>query len=230
MDTGNALIIAIDGPAASGKSTVALSLARRLGLALVDSGSMYRAVTLLAIEQRAAIDDADALRSLARSVSADFKLELPDEGPPYVLLGERDVTREIRLPEVGEAVSPVSRVGSVREEMVMLQRSLVGGRGAVVEGRDIGTIVFPDAPLKVFLEALPEERARRRFLEFNEKGVPATELEVRREIAMRDSIDSTRELSPLAAADDAFLLDTTEMTVEQVVDAVVGELGRRRLV
>jgi CMP/dCMP kinase len=230
MDTGDELIIAIDGPAASGKSTVALALARRLGLALVDSGSMYRAVTLLAIEQGAAIDDADALRALARSVSADFKLELPDEGPPSVLLGERDVTREIRLPEVGEAVSPVSRAGSVREEMVMLQRSLVGGRGAVVEGRDIGTIVFPDAPLKVFLEAVPEERARRRFLEFSEKGVPATELEVRREIAMRDSIDSTRELSPLAAAADAFLLDTTEMTVEQVVDAVVDELGRRRLI
>lgn len=230
MNSGGALVIAIDGPAASGKSTVALSLARRLELALVDSGSMYRAVTLLAIEQAVAIDDTDALRVLARSVSADFNLDLSDESPPRVCLGERDVTREIRSPEVGEAVSPVSRVGAVREEMVLLQRTIVGERGAVVEGRDIGTIVFPDAQLKVFLEASPLERARRRFLEFQQKGVPATEVEVRKEIARRDSIDSTRELSPLAVAPDAFLLDTTDMTVEQVVEEVTAELGRRHLI
>jgi cytidylate kinase len=156
-------------------------------------------------------------------------MDLPDDAPPRVLLDGRDVTREIRSPEVGEAVSPVSRVGAVREEMVHLQHSMVPGSGAVVEGRDIGTTVFPDAPLKVFLEASVEERARRRFLEFREKGQPATKREVEREIALRDSIDSTRELSPLAMAPDALLLDTTEMTVEEVVDRIIDELKARGL-
>lgn len=221
-DTG--LVIAIDGPAASGKSTVAIALARRHGLALVDSGSMYRAVTLLAVERGVADDDEPALTGLAREVASSFRLELPEDSPPRVYLGERDVTPEIRSPQVGNAVSPVSALPGVREMMVGLQRSVVEGRGAVVEGRDIGTTVFPDAPLKIFLDASSEERARRRFDELADKGVPATEAAVEKEIATRDSIDSSRRFSPLTPAPDAFRIDTTELTVGQVVDLVVQAL------
>ena len=175
METEGLLVIAIDGPAASGKSSVAVSLARRLGLSLVDSGSMYRAVTLLAVERNVPLEQPDALLEIARLVSDSFRQEITPDGSPRVFLGDRDVTGEIRSPEVGEAVSPVSAVGAVREEMVRLQRALVGGRGAVVEGRDIGTTVFPDAPFKVFLEAPASERARRRFEELRGKGISVSE-------------------------------------------------------
>lgn len=229
METAGLLVIAIDGPAASGKSTVAISLARRLGLSLIDSGSMYRAVTLHAVERNVPLEEPDALLEIARWVSDNFRLEMEQDGATRVFLGEREVTRDIRSPAVGEAVSPVSAVGSVREEMVRLQRSLVGGRGAVVEGRDIGTTVFPDAALKVFLEAPASERARRRFEELREKGISATETDVESEIAMRDSIDSSREHSPLAKAPDAVLMDTSGISVEQVVDRVVSALEEKGL-
>ena len=229
METAGLLVIAIDGPAASGKSTVAISLARRLGLSLIDSGSMYRAVTLHAVERNVPLEDQDALLDIARWVSDNFRLEKEQDGATRVFLGEREVTRDIRSPAVGEAVSPVSAVGPVREEMVRLQRSLVCGRGAVVEGRDIGTTVFPDAPLKIFLEASASERARRRFEELREKGIRATETDVESEIAMRDSIDSSREHSPLAMAPDAVLMDTSGISVEQVVDRVVSALEEKGL-
>jgi cytidylate kinase len=229
MGTHGAPVIAIDGPAASGKSTVALELAMRLELMLVDSGSMYRAVTLLALERGVGLDDHDCLSRLAREVSDSFSLEICEGSTPRIQLGGREVTREIRFPEVGEAVSPVSAVHGVRDEIMRLQRSMVAGGGAVVEGRDIGTAVFPDALLKVFLEASAAERARRRYLELQAKGMPVTEAEVMEEIAMRDSIDSSREYSPLAMATDALLIDTTDKEVEQVVEEIVSALGERGL-
>ncbi len=230
MVPDQAFVIAIDGPAASGKSTLALALARRLGFALVDSGSMYRAVALIALERDVVLDNEKALGKIAQSVSANFRIDLPDDSPPRIWIGNREITQEIRSAAVGNAVSPVSRVGAVRDEMVRLQRSMVsGGTGAVVEGRDIGTTVFPDAPLKVFLQASSEERSRRRYVELKDKGMPASREEVAEEIATRDFIDSSRELSPLAVASDAFLLDTTDMSIEQVVDAILTELGTRNL-
>lgn len=215
------LMIAIDGPAASGKSTVAEALSRRLGIALVDSGSMYRAVTLLALELDVPLDDPERLGMLARRVSDEFRFSTSPGAAPRVFLGEREVTLEIRSPDVGDAVSPVSAAAPVRDEMVRLQRSMVAENGAVVEGRDIGTTVFPDAPLKVYLEASARERARRRYRELKEKGVAVTKAQISGEIARRDSIDSSRENSPLSMAPDALRLDTTGMGVDQVVDRVV---------
>mgnify|MGYP001035156578 CR=1 FL=1 len=212
--------IAIDGPAASGKSTVAKAVARRLGLMIVDSGSMYRAVTLLALE-RGLGGDADALGAVAKEVSAGYRLEQGDSGSLRVFLGPRDVTREIRSPEVGDAVSPVSEVAAVRVEMVRLQREMVEGKGAVVEGRDIGTTVLPDAELKIFLEAAEEERARRRLEELRLLGMRVEDDLVAGELRRRDAIDSSRELSPLKAAEDAVVIDTTGKPVDEVTDEVL---------
>jgi len=217
-------IIAIDGPAASGKSTVASTLARRLDLQLVDSGSMYRTVAFLAMESRCGSTDEMAVGAIARTVRAEYRAELPGEGQLRVFLGERDVTGEIRSAEATGAVSDVSRIPVVREEMVDLQRSMVSRSGAVVEGRDIGTTVFPDATLKVFLEATAGERARRRYREYREKGIDANISEVARQIRKRDEIDSSRESSPLAIPDGALLIDTTEKTVAQVVEEIAEAL------
>lgn len=221
--------ITIDGPAASGKSTVALALARRLGLLLVDSGSMYRTVTLVALE-RGASGDPDSLAAIASEVASSFRLELREGENLRVFLGDREVTLEIRSPEVGAEVSPVSEVAAVREEMVALQRAMVEGADAVVEGRDIGTTVLPDAPLKVFLVASQEERARRRHEELQEKGLDIECEKVANELRNRDAIDSSRSLSPLAAAPDAMLIDTTSRSVTEVVDEIVGLAADRKLI
>ena len=218
-------IITIDGPAASGKSTVAIALARRMDLLLVDSGSMYRTVAFLAIESRCGSTDEMAVGAIAHRVRVEYRAKLPGEGQLRVFLGERDVTGEIRSAEATGAVSEVSRIPVVREEMVELQRSMVSRNGAVVEGRDIGTTVFPDATLKVFLEATAGERARRRYLEFREKGIDATVSEVALQIRRRDQIDSSREISPLAIPAGALLIDTTKKTVAQVVEEIAETLG-----
>jgi len=223
------LTIAIDGPAASGKSTVALELARRLNLLLVDSGSMYRAVTLLAIESGIPVDDEDALARIAVEVRSSFRLRLRVGETLRIFIGERDVTEDVRSKQVGDAVSPVSEVPAVREEMVGLQQYLVEGLGAVMEGRDIGTTVLPDAQVKIFLEAPPEERARRRFAELESKGMEVSGEEVAGEIEKRDRIDSSREVSPLRAAPDAVVLETGGKTVADVVDEIVGIICNRGL-
>lgn len=224
IDGTGGLIIAIDGPAASGKSTVAMSLARRLDLLLVDSGSMYRTVAFLAMESRCGSTDEIAVGAIARTVRDEYRSRLPGEGQLRVFLGKREVTEDIRSAEATGAVSEVSRIPAVREEMVQLQRSMVSSGGAVVEGRDIGTTVFPDANLKVFLEAAAEERARRRYREYREKGIDATASEVARQIRKRDEIDSSRESSPLAIPGGALLIDTTEKTVAQVVEEIAEAL------
>ncbi|MHB8895581.1 MAG: (d)CMP kinase [Candidatus Geothermincolia bacterium] len=224
------LAVAIDGPAASGKSSVALGLARRLGLLFVDSGSMYRAVTLLAIESETPVDNEAELIRIAATVRSTFRLELRDGETLRVFVGEREVTEDVRSPGVGDAVSPVSEVPGVREEMVRLQRCLVEGAGAVVEGRDIGTTVLPDAPVKIFLEAPPEERTRRRLAELREKGVPVSGDQVAAEIEKRDRIDSSREVSPLSVAPDAVLIDTAGKTLADVVDEIVGIIADRGLI
>jgi cytidylate kinase len=225
---GTCIHIAIDGPAASGKSTVAIGLARRLGLALVDSGSMYRAVTLLAIEDGVPVDAGDALELIARAVSRSFALDRDGESL-RVFIGEREVTDEIRSTAVGASVSPISEVPRVRDEMVKLQRALVEGRDAVMEGRDIGTTVLPAAALKVFLEAPQSERAKRRFEELRARGLDVSLDQVFSEIGRRDSIDSCREVSPLRMATDAVAIDTTDKTVAEVIDEVAGLVAARGL-
>jgi cytidylate kinase len=211
------VIIAIDGPAASGKSTVARALAKHLGSGYLDTGAMYRAVAAEALRRGIALDDAAALTALAESVSITFEREAGSVLPTRVLIDGRDVTTEIRQPNVDTAVSPVSAVAGVRGAMVRIQRESGGEGDWVVEGRDIGTVVFPDAPVKVYLTASAEERARRREIDMRRLGVEIATDDVQKRLEARDVYDSTREASPLAAAEDAVRLDTTGLSVDEVV-------------
>jgi cytidylate kinase len=208
----------VDGPGGSGKSTVARALARRLGLRYLDTGAMYRALTWLALQRGIATDDSDALAELARSASLAVGTD-PDA--PTVMIEDVDVAGPIRGPEVTAAVSAVSAVPAVREQLVALQRTLIAvaagsSAGIVAEGRDIGTVVAPDAPVKVFLTASPTERARRRA---DETAADAAKTEL--DLARRDQLDSSRASSPLAQAPDALVVDSTTMGVDEVVDMIV---------
>jgi cytidylate kinase len=216
VSEGEARVIAIDGPSGSGKSTVARGVAAALGLAVLDTGAMYRCVALVALEREAALDDAAACGAIAR----DLDLDLEDG---TVRLGGRDVGAAIRGPEVTAAVSTVSAHPPVRAELVRRQREWVATRGGgVVEGRDIGTVVFPDAPLKVFLTANDAERARRRHADEEAAAREVPVESVREALARRDALDSSRATSPLAPAADAVLLDSTGRTAAEVIDEVVG--------
>jgi cytidylate kinase len=214
------MIIAIDGPAGSGKSTVAKALAARLGYRYLDTGAMYRAVALRALQTGVTLDDDRAVAGIAETEPIEFAHEGGSTLPTRVLIGGQDVTAPIRTPEVDVAVSPVSALPSVRERMVHEQRMLAAGQNVVVEGRDIGTVVFPDAGLKVFLIASPEERARRRGAEQRAAGAAVTDSDVLAAIVRRDAYDSGRAHSPLVAAADAVVVDTTGLTIPEVVESV----------
>lgn len=212
------MVIAIDGPAGAGKSTVARALATELGFTYLDSGAMYRCVALAALRRGADLDDADAMAELARSVAISL------DGERVELDGE-DVSAAIREPEVSEASSRVSVHPGVREAMVARQRELIAAGRYVAEGRDIGTVVSPDSPLKAFLTASPEERARRRAAQTGED--PAAVLAAQRE---RDRRDETREHSALRAATDAVEIDTTGLSQDEVVARVAALAAERGLV
>ena len=214
------MIIAIDGPAASGKSTVARAVARRLGFRYLDTGAMYRSVAAEAISMGLSFEDLVGLQGLAEETRVTFVYAGSDPVPSSVMVGHRDVTAEIRTPAVDAAVSLVARIPGVRSAMVPLQRELAAAGDTVVEGRDIGTVVFPDAAVKVYLTATPEERARRRFGDREAAGHESEIAAVAADIAERDRIDSTRAASPLVTASDATVIDTTGLTVEQVVDRI----------
>jgi cytidylate kinase len=221
------MIIAIDGPAGSGKSSVAKAVAASLGFRYLDTGAMYRAIAQRALASGISVTDEDAVASIAQTCEIAFVHESGVPEPSRVLLDGIDVTRDIRTPQVDDAVSPVARLPLVRNAMVAQQRHLAQEGDTVVEGRDIGTVVFPDATLKVFLTADPDERARRRAAQNAASGHAADEQSVRDAIISRDAQDSTRVHSPLAAADDAVVVDTTELTFEQVV-ARIEELACQR--
>jgi cytidylate kinase len=222
------VIIAIDGPAASGKSTVAKAVARRLGMHYLDTGAMYRAVAWLALERGVPADDAGQLAALAFAHPVTFAYEDASTLPTGVYIADRDVTVAIRQPEVDAAVSAVASVPEVRAAMVSQQRRLAGEDDTVVEGRDIGTVVFPDAELKVFLTASADERARRRRIDLVGAGHDVETNEVRERLERRDYADSTREASPLDIAEDAQRLDTTGLPVEEVVERIAILAGERR--
>jgi len=222
QDSGNyPPIIAIDGPAAAGKSTVARAVAARLGLTYVDTGAMFRALTLKALREGVDPEDGAALGRLAARTEISFRPAAVPGEPQTVLLDGRDVSGDIRTKEVDLAVSPVSRHVEVRRWFRSRQREMARGGGVVMEGRDIGTVVLPRADLKVFLDGSLECRAARRFRELTAGGCGPTEDEVRRNMARRDAIDSTREVAPLTAAPDAVVIDTTNMTAQDVADEVV---------
>lgn len=220
------MVVAIDGPAGSGKSTVARGVARRLGFTYLDSGALYRAVTLAALEAGADLEDGPALGELASKTQVELRER--DHDAVQVLLGGRDVTDEIRDPAVTGASSRVAAHPEVRAAMLHKQRGLIASGDYVVEGRDIGTVVAPEARIKAFLTADPSERARRRAAELRHRGLVAQAEDVRRAIEQRDRLDSTRSAAPLRVADDAVVIDTTGVDAAEVIDRVVELVERAR--
>jgi cytidylate kinase len=215
------MIIAIDGPAGSGKSTVAKRVAAELGFRYLDTGAMYRAVAVQALRDGVPVTDEDRVAAIASTERVSFMHAPGASVANRVYIGTRDVTDEIRTPAADDAVSAVARLPRVRNAMVAQQREIGGSRDIVVEGRDIGTVVFPDADVKVFLTASPEERARRRAEEQAERGHSVVTEEVAHAMAKRDESDSTRATSPLVAATDALRLDTTALSIDDVVARIV---------
>lgn len=212
------IVIAIDGYSSSGKSTMARELARRIGYVYVDSGAMYRAVTLYAMRHGMITPDHHVDRARLVAALPDIKVSFRPagaDGVQHTLLNGEDVEREIRDMEVSSNVSQVAEIPEVRREMVAQQQAFGEERGIVMDGRDIGTTVFPNAEMKVFVEASPEERARRRLKELEEKGLATNYEEVLANIRERDHIDSTREVSPLRRASDAFLLNNDNLNHQQ---------------
>ncbi len=208
------LQIAIDGPAGSGKSTVAKEIAKRLNITYLDTGAMYRAVTLLALRKKADILSAKALKSIVDTIKLDIT-------PTQLFVNGEEVSEAIRTPEVTKNVSSVSMDQYVREQMVALQQKIAHGKSVIMDGRDIGTTVLPNAAYKFFLIADPVERAKRRKIEFDAKGFETTIETLTMEIIERDKLDSQRQFSPLKRAIDAIEIDTTFMTIEDVVQTII---------
>jgi CMP/dCMP kinase len=213
-----AKIITIDGPAGSGKSTVSRLLAARLGYLYLDTGAMYRAVALQAKRNSVDLEDREKIGGLCRDLDLHFKTL---DGATRLFLGAEDISAAIRSPEMDLLASAISAIKEVREAMTLLQRKMAGQGGVVAEGRDMGTVVFPDAEWKFFVDADPEVRAGRRYRERLERGEAVSREGVEKELRKRDDQDMTRALAPLVPAEDAILLDTTDLTVEEVVAKVV---------
>jgi len=219
------LTIAIDGPAGSGKSTVAQRVAALLGYLYLDSGVMYRAVALKALERKIPLEDEVQLEELACETHIELKAPTPEQEAAglknRVFLDGREVTEEIRRGDVAQAASRVATIAGVRRVLVAEQQRAGQGGGVVMEGRDIGTVVFPNAELKIFLQALPETRAQRRWKEHQEKGDNMTLLKVLQEVRERDKRDRERKVSPLVKAKDAVLVDNTAMGIEETARLIV---------
>jgi len=218
----SAIVIAIDGPAASGKSTTAKLVAQKLGYIYVDTGAMYRAATLLFLENNVNVEEASNEKLIKLLDENQISLKLVDE-IQHVFIKDRDVSEAIRTPEVTEKVSLVASKSEIRVKMVKLQKELGKKRGTVMDGRDIGTVVFPDAELKIFMKADVRERAKRRQLEFSTKGINKNLDELIQDLEYRDHLDSTRDSSPLKQAEDAILLDTSHLTINQQVEWIVSK-------
>ncbi len=208
------LIVAIDGPSGAGKSTLSKALAKRTGYINIDTGAMYRSVALLASRQQIDVDDEEALRDLCAELSIEFVREAEQE---RVIVNGEDVTQAIRTPEVSLLTSKVAACPAVRQALVGLQRQMGEAGGVVLEGRDIGTVVFPQAQVKFFLSATAEERGRRRYDELRTKGLEVDLQQTIAEVEARDAADSARELAPLKRADDAIDIDSTRMSIDEVL-------------
>jgi cytidylate kinase len=222
---GTELTIAIDGPAGSGKSTVARRVAAMMGYVYLDSGAMYRAVALKAIEKKISLDSEEQLEALTRETHIELKSPTPEQESQglknRVFLDGREVTYEIRTADVAQAASQLATIAGVRKVLVAEQKRAGQGGGVVMEGRDIGTVVFPSAELKIFLDAAPAARAQRRWLEHQEKGDHVSVEEVLIEVRERDKRDRERKVSPLVRAADAVLIDNTAMGIEETARLIV---------
>ena len=211
--------IAIDGPAGAGKSTVAKKVAEKLGMLYLDTGAMYRTVALKALKEGINMKDAEKLTKLAESIDMKIIFEGKEQ---HMILDNEDVTEAIRSPEISVGASDVSAIPGVRKNMAKLQREFAKNNNVVMEGRDIGTYVLPEAQIKIFLTASAEERAKRRYKQFVQKGIDNLSLEqVSEENKYRDKNDSSREFAPLIKADDAIEIDTTDLTIPQVVSLIL---------
>ena len=212
------LIIAVDGPSGSGKSSSSRLLADRLSYRYVDTGALYRIIGLLAVEQDVSSEDSERLALLCEGLALQF---LPEAHGVRIFLGERDISAEIRRPEVSQMASKVSAQPAVRQRLLSLQRELGGGGSVVMEGRDIGTVVFPKADVKFYLDASPDIRGRRRYVELQQEGIATDLRETIQEMAERDQRDSRRAHSPLQRAEDAVFIDTTSLSLVEVVETMV---------
>lgn len=216
-------VIAIDGPAGAGKSTIAKLAAEKLGYVYIDTGAMYRAVSYSFLKNGGEFSET-LLGEIANTIEISFK---PEAGKNRVFVNGEEITEEIRKADVTAMVSKVAAVGAVREAMVDQQRRMGDGGGVIMDGRDIGTVVFPNAEIKIFLTATVEERAMRRYKELVAKGEEVDLAELREQIAERDKQDSEREISPLRQAEDAEYLDTSDMTIEEVVTYIINKVQVR---
>lgn len=217
--------VAIDGPAGAGKSTIAKATSKKMQFVYIDTGAMFRAVGLAAL--RAGIDpnDIDRVNEMLPSVNIDISHS--EDGQQVFLNGE-NVSKEIRMPEVSVAASDISKIPQVRKKLLELQRSIAEKTDVIMDGRDIGTVVLPDAQLKIFLTASVEERAMRRYKELVEKGIECDFDEVKRDMAYRDKNDSEREIAPLKPAEDSVIVDTTGKTLSESVEIILGIISERR--
>ncbi|MFH0827037.1 MAG: (d)CMP kinase [Candidatus Omnitrophota bacterium] len=216
------MIIAIDGPAGAGKSTVAKKIAQKLGFLYIDTGAMYRALTLKILESKVDIKDIRKVVQVARNTHLEMKTD--KDGSLRVLLDGQDVSRDIREARIARHVSDIARIREVREAMVELQRGFGAKASCVLDGRDIGTVVFPDADKKFYMDANLSERVHRRFDELKGLGQNSTLEDVEHDLRNRDTIDSTRSVAPLKRAPDAVYIDTTRMTIEQVVEEALSHI------
>ena len=215
------LIVAIDGPAGSGKSTIAKLLAKKYDLTYIDTGAMYRMITLYLLENNIHISDLKEIERVLNTVNLDM------QGDKFYL-DNVDVSTKIREKRINDNVSKVASIKIVRSNLVDLQRKISNNKNVILDGRDVGTVIFPNAQVKIFLIASPEERARRRYNEFLEKKTEITYDEVLKSIKERDHIDSTRDESPFVKADDAIELDSTNLTIEDVVNFISKEIEKAR--
>lgn len=213
-----ALQIAIDGPASAGKSTVAKLVAKQLHYTYCDTGAMYRALTLAAMQKQIDLHDEPAVLAVLAKITISFK---PGEPEQQVFVNEQEVTQAIRQPDVTNNVSTVAALGGVRQQLVQHQQKIAAAGGIVMDGRDIGTAVLPNAAVKIFLVASVAERAQRRYAENIRKGIDTPLAVLQQEIEVRDKKDSTRAVSPLTQAKDAVLVDTTALSIEQVVAKII---------
>lgn len=211
------LQICLDGPSGSGKSTLAKRIAKALDITYLDTGAMYRALTYYCLSQGCDVDNEQAVVGALSS----FKLQI--QGDTITVNGE-DVSTQIRMEVISQHVSAVSSYEEVRTEMVAIQRRIAANQEIIMDGRDIGTVVLPDANYKFFLTASPEERAKRRFVEQQQKGIDVAYQTILEDMILRDHKDSTRTLSPLKAADDARIIDTTELSLDQVVEVILTQV------
>lgn len=217
------LIITVDGPSGAGKGTLCYALAEKLGFRLLDSGAIYRVTALAALKKGVALDDETALTELARSLDIQF---IPQHGEVNIILQNENVSTKIRTQEVAEAASQIAVFPQVRTALLQLQRDFENGEGLIADGRDMGTVVFPHAQVKIFLDASAEERAKRRHKQLQNKGINGNFAQILTEIKERDFRDRNRPVAPLKPAEDALLLDSTELTIDDVIKQALEHISR----